>query len=94
MFEIFERKKIFKNHTFLSKKHFLAKREGFLWRKAVQNKPNDWPIQTEPGQMECQTNEINFLFSLALANGGIDVGDPMLKIENFCVRPRHRNTKK
>ena len=65
-------------------KHFSAKRDGFSWRKAVQNKPNDCPIQTESGQMQYQMNEINFLFSLAWAKGGIDVGDPMLKIEKCC----------
>ena len=34
--------------------------------------------------MEYQMNEINFLRSLAWAEGGKDVGDPMLKIEKCC----------
>ena len=34
--------------------------------------------------MEYQMNEINFLISLAWAKGGIDVGDPTLKIESCC----------
>ena len=41
-------------------------------------------IQCEPLEMELQMNEISFLISLAWAEGGIDVGDPMLKIEKFC----------
>ena len=38
-------------------------------------------LQTESRQMEYQMNQINLLISLAWAEGGIDVGDPMLKIE-------------
>ena len=38
-------------------------------------------IQTDSRQMEYQIHEINFLISLAWVEGGIDVGDPMLKIE-------------
>ena len=34
--------------------------------------------------MEYQMNEINFLISPAWAKGGIDVGDPTLKIEKCC----------
>ena len=34
--------------------------------------------------MEYHMNEINFLISLAWAEGGIDVGDPMAKIEKCC----------
>ena len=38
--------------------------------------------------MEYQMNEINFLISLAWAEGGRDVGDPMLKIEKCCEGDR------
>ena len=41
-------------------------------------------IQCEPKETELQMNEISFLISLAWAEEGIDVGDPMLKIEKFC----------
>ena len=41
-------------------------------------------LQTESRYIECQMNEINFLISLARAEGGRDVGDPMLKIEKYC----------
>ena len=37
--------------------------------------------------MENQMNEIIFLIPLAWAEGGIDVGDPMLKIEK-CSEDR------
>jgi len=36
-------------------------------------------IQTESRQMEYQMYKIYFLISLAWAEGGIDVGDPMLR---------------
>ena len=39
------------------------------------------PIQCESGFIESPLSEINFLISLASAEGGIDVGDPMLKKE-------------
>ena len=38
-------------------------------------------IQIESRYIECQMNEINFLISLAWAEGGRDVGDQMLNIE-------------
>ena len=38
-------------------------------------------LQCEYGFIERPLSEINFLISLAWAKGGIDVGDPMLKIE-------------
>ena len=38
-------------------------------------------IQCESGLIESPLSEINFLISLAWVEGGIDVGDPMLKIE-------------
>ena len=41
-------------------------------------------IQCEPLEMELQMNEISFLISLTWAEGGIDVGDPMLEIEKCC----------
>ena len=41
-------------------------------------------LQTESRQMEYQMNEINFLISLAWAEGGIVVGDLMVKIEKCC----------
>ena len=41
-------------------------------------------IQCEPLEMELQMNQISFLISLAWAEGGIDVGDPMLEIEKCC----------
>ena len=41
-------------------------------------------IQCEPKETELQMNEISFLISLAWAEGDIDVGDSMLKIEQFC----------
>ena len=41
-------------------------------------------IQCEPLEMDLQMNKISFLISLAWAEGGIDVGDPMLKIEKCC----------
>jgi len=41
-------------------------------------------LQTESRQIECQMSEIGVLISLASAEGGIDVGDPMLKIEKCC----------
>ena len=34
--------------------------------------------------MECQMNVLNFLISLAWAEGGRGVGDPMLNIEKCC----------
>ena len=34
--------------------------------------------------MEYPMNEINFLISLAWAEGGVDVGDPMPKVEKCC----------
>ena len=39
--------------------------------------------RTEP-DLDCPQCEINFLISFAWVEGGIDVGDPMLKIEKFC----------
>jgi len=54
-------------------------------------RPTDWRLyfcrflgswrQCESGIIESPLSEINFLISLAWAEGGIDVGDPMLKIE-------------
>ena len=41
-------------------------------------------LQTDSRQMEYQMNEISFLISLTWAEGGIDVGDPMLEIEKCC----------
>ena len=38
-------------------------------------------LQCEFGFKERPLSEINFLISLAWAEGGIDVGDPMLNIE-------------
>ena len=38
-------------------------------------------IQCESGFIESPLSEINFLISLAWAEGGIDVGDPIRKIE-------------
>ena len=43
-------------------------------------------LQIESRYIECRTNEIDFLISLALVKGGRDVGDPMLKKEKFCER--------
>ena len=34
--------------------------------------------------MKYRMNEINLMISLAWAEGGRDVGDPMLKIEKCC----------
>ena len=34
--------------------------------------------------IESPLSEINFLISLTWAEEGIDVGDPMLKIEKYC----------
>ena len=45
-------------------------------------------MQCEPLEMELQMNEISFLISLAWAEGGIDVGDPMLKIDKCCEGDR------
>ena len=45
-------------------------------------------IQCESGFIESPLSEINFLISLAWAKGGIDVGDPMLKIEKCCEGDR------
>jgi len=50
-------------------------------------------LQTESRQMEYQMNEISFLIALAWAEGDIDVGDLMLKIEKSCEGVRHRNQK-
>ena len=50
-------------------------------------------IQCESGLIESPLSENNFLISLTWAKGDIDVGDPMLKMEKFCVRPRHRKQK-
>ena len=44
-------------------------------------------IQCESGFIESPLSEFNFLISLAWAEGGIEVGDPMLKIEK-CERDR------
>ena len=41
-------------------------------------------LQTESRRMEYQTNGINFLISLAWAEGVIDVGDPIQMIEKCC----------
>ena len=41
-------------------------------------------LQTDTRQMEYQINEINFLISLAWAERGKDVGDPIPKIEKCC----------
>ena len=41
-------------------------------------------IQCESGFIESPLSGIKFLISLAWAEGGIDVGDPMLKIEQCC----------
>ena len=45
---------------------------------------NNIKIQTESRQMEYQKNGIIFLITLAWAEGGKDVGDPMLMIEKCC----------
>ena len=42
----------------------------------------------ESGFIESPLSEINFLISLEWAEGGIDVGDPMLKIEKCCEGDR------
>ena len=41
-------------------------------------------LQTESRQMEYQMSEISFLISLAWAEGGLDVGDLMIKKEKCC----------
>ena len=45
-------------------------------------------VQCESGFIENPLSEIDFLISLAWAEGGIDVGDPMLKIEKCCEGDR------
>ena len=45
-------------------------------------------LQCESGFIESPLSEINFLISLAWVEGGIDVGDPMLKIEKCCEGDR------
>ena len=49
---------------------------------------NKKSIQCESGFIESPLSEINFLISLVWAEGGIDVGDPMLKIEKCCEGDR------
>ena len=39
---------------------------------------------SESRQMEYQINGINFLISAAWAEGGLYVGDSMLRIEKYC----------
>ena len=41
-------------------------------------------LQCESGFIEIPLSEINLLISLVWAEGGKDVGDPMLKIEKYC----------
>ena len=41
-------------------------------------------LQTKSRNMECRMNEINFMISLAWAEGGRGVGDSMLKEEKCC----------
>ena len=43
--------------------------------------------------MEYEINEISFLISPVWAEGDIDVGDLMLKIEKYCEGVRPRNQK-
>ena len=45
-------------------------------------------VQCESGFIESPLSEINFLISLAWVDGGIDMGDPMLKIEKGCEGDR------
>ena len=45
-------------------------------------------LQCESGFIESPLSEISFLISLVWAGGGIDVGDPMLKIEKCCEGDR------
>ena len=101
-FKIFKYSTAFENYgEFLSESKFSKNHKFFLQNTFEQNEMvfhreklfKISPIQTESGQMEYQMHEINFLFSLAWVNWGIDVGDPMLKMEKFCVRPRHRKQK-
>ena len=47
-----------------------------------------YPLQCESGFIESPLSKINFLISLTWVEGGIDVGDPMLKIEKCCERDR------
>ena len=47
-----------------------------------------YTVQCDSGFIESPLSEINFLISLAWAKGGIEVGDPMLKIEKCCEGDR------
>ena len=49
-------------------------------------------VQCESGFIESPLSEINFLISLAWAEGGIHVGDPMLKIEKCFEGDRAPST--
>ena len=49
-------------------------------------------LQTESRQMEYQMKEIDFRISQAWAEGGINVGDPMLNIEKCCEGVRAPTT--
>ena len=58
---------------------FIGMTKANIWK--IHPNPS---IQCESGFLESPLRKINFLISLAWVKGGIDMGDPMLKIEKCC----------